>query len=96
VFSAERLGPQIPETSLAAQLSPAQRDALADQGYEIGLDDDDWDVQAAEEAAARGEQAEEAEKGGFKRTMDHIGRATVAVTMVAVSVGMMIAPFFLM
>jgi hypothetical protein len=94
-ISASQLGHAIPPGSLAAQLSPAERAALEAQGYEIAVDEDDWEEQAAREAEALAEGELEEDGGGFQRAMDHVGKATVAVTSVAMAVGMVVAPFFL-
>ena len=91
-ISAAQLGDAIPPGSLAEQLSPAERAALSEQGYDIEVDEDDREMMAL--AKAEGEMAEDA--GGFQRAMDHVGKATVAVTSVALAIGMVVAPFFLM
>jgi hypothetical protein len=88
---AEALDPH-PDDSVWAGLTPAERQALADQGYEIRIDEADREALRAE----REEHVEESQKGSFGRAMDHVGRASVSVAAVAMSVGMMIAPFFLM
>lgn len=92
-ISASQLEHTIPPGSLAAQLSPAERAALDSQGYEIAVDEDDWAAQAA--LAAKQGTYEEEPPNGFERAMDHVGKATVAVSSVAVTVGMVVAPFFL-
>ena len=87
----EALAPH-PDDSVWASLTPSERQALADQGYEIR-------VNAADREAMRKEQeatGENAQKGKFGRAMDHAGRASVAVAAVAMAVGMMVAPFFLL
>lgn len=95
-ITARDLDHAIPPGSLAAQLTPAERAALDDQDYEIAVDEDDWAAQAELEAGneARTRQRAE-EKSGFDRAMDHMGKATVAVSSVALAVGMVVAPFFL-
>lgn len=96
-ITARNMEPRIPPGALAAQLTPAERAALDAQGYEIQTDVDDWEAQAALEAE-RGvplEGVPEEEQSGFQRTMDHVGKATVAVSSVAIAVGMVVAPFFL-
>jgi hypothetical protein len=86
----------IPPGSLAAQLTPAERTALDDQDYAIAVDEDDWEAQAALEAEDAGAApADEEQKSGFDRAMDHVGKATVAFSSVALAVGMVVAPFFL-
>lgn len=92
-ITARDLDHKIPPGSLAGQLSPAERAALDQQGYEIAVDEDDWERQAALEAEQEG-LAEE-EESGFDRAMDHMGKATVAVSSVAMAIGMVVAPFFL-
>jgi len=92
-ISANSLDHALPPGSLAAQLSPAERAALGEQGYDIAVDEDDWAEQAALEA--KNGTAEPEEQGGFQRAMDHMGKATVAVSSVALAVGMVVAPFFL-
>jgi hypothetical protein len=92
-ITAAGLEPHLPPGSLAAQLSPAERQALDDQGYDIAVDHDDWAEQAALEAKDPGHTDEA--PGGLQRAMDHVGKATVAVSSVALAVGMVVAPFFL-
>jgi hypothetical protein len=81
-----------PDDSVWAGLTPSERQALSDQGYEIRIDEADREALRAE----RETKEEESKKGSFGRAMDHVGRASVSVAAVAMSVGMMIAPFFLM
>jgi hypothetical protein len=81
-----------PDDSVWAGLTPAERQALSDQGYEIHIDEADREALRAEQE----QQEEEANKGAFGRAMDHVGRASLSVAAVAISVGMMVAPFFLM
>jgi hypothetical protein len=90
-ITARELDHALPPGSLAAQLTPAERSALDEQGYEIAVDEDDWDTQAALEASGDAGKP----RSGFQRAMDHMGRATVAVSSVAMAVGMVVAPFFL-
>ena len=92
-ISARDLDHAIPPWALASQLTPAERAALDDQDYEIAVDEDDWEAQAALEAENEAPEAEES--SGFDRAMDHVGKATVAVSSVALAVGMVVAPFFL-
>jgi len=92
-ITANDLDHGIPPGALAAQLSPAERAALGEQGYEIQVDEDDWAEQ--ERLIAEGKLEEREETSGFQRAMDHAGKATVAFSSVAVAVGMVIAPFFL-
>jgi len=105
IISAERLGEPTgvydevetdaldphPDDSVWASLTPSERQALSDQGYEIRIDEADREAMRAEQEA----KVEDANKGAFGRAMDHVGRASVSVAAVAMSVGMMIAPFFL-
>jgi hypothetical protein len=78
-----------PDDSVWAALTPAERQALSDQGYEIHIDEADREALRAE----RENEGEEAKGGSL---MDHVGRASMSVAAVAISLGMMVAPFFLM
>jgi hypothetical protein len=91
-ISADHLDDGLPPGSLAATLSPAERAALSGQGYELEIDEDDRELMALAKAEAEAEE----EPGGFGRAMDHVGKATVAIASVAISVGMVVAPFFLL
>ena len=91
--SADQLEALEPEDSYAHFLSPAERQALAAQGYDLEIDDT---TELAESSASDRDDGERREpKGRVGRAMDHAGRALVSVASVALTVGAAIAPFFL-
>ena len=95
VFSAERLGDgDAPDAPAAAAeeryLTPAEREALAAQGYEPRIDD-----RVTTQTRVQPSASEAKEKGAWGRAGDHIGRGFVAFASVALVVGAAVAPFFL-
>jgi hypothetical protein len=96
VISAERLGEaDAPEPAPEADdhyLSPAERDALAAQGYELEIDD--RIVTQTRIQPARSEQ-DDKPKGRFGRTMETMGRGMVAVASVVLPIAAAVAPFLL-
>jgi hypothetical protein len=94
LISAERLGDaDAPEPAADDQhyLSPAERDALAAQGYELEIDD--RVVTQTRIQPSRSEK--EPPKGRWGRAMDTIGKGTVAVASVVLPLAAAVAPFFL-
>jgi hypothetical protein len=97
LISAERLGdadaagPADAETQ--HELSPAEREALAAQGYELEIDD--TIVTQTRIQPPSGEQKDAKPKGSFGRTMDTVGRGMVAVASVLLPLAAAVAPFFL-
>jgi hypothetical protein len=94
LISAERLGEaDAPEPADEDEhyLSPAERDALAAQGYELEIDD--RVVTQTRIQPAKSEK--EGPKGPWGRAMDTMGKATVAVASVVLPVAAAVAPFFL-
>lgn len=94
-FSAQRLGDaDAPEPAPEEEhyLSPAEREALAAQGYELQIDD--TIVTQTRIQDPKGPK-DEAPKGTFGRTMDKMGRGMVAVASVVVPLAAAVAPFFL-
>jgi hypothetical protein len=94
-FSAERLGDgDEPDAPAAVEeeryLTPAEREALAAQGYEPRIDD-----RVTTQTRVEPPASEAKEKGAWGRAGDHIGRGFVAVASVALVVGAAVAPFFL-
>jgi hypothetical protein len=96
LISAERLGdadaaePAAPDDQ--HYLSPAEREALAAQGYELEIDD----TIVTQTRIQPPESEQKAErKGGFGRTMDSVGRGMVAVASVLLPLAAAVAPFFL-
>jgi len=102
LITAERLGEpfdgsaldELPmaDTSVWVHLTPAERQALADQGYEIHVDEDER-LEALE--LQRQRQLEGEEDDSLETTLDHAGRASISIAAVAMAVGMMVAPFFM-
>jgi len=97
-MSAARLGdadaPETAPVDAAAgleerYLTPAEREALASQGYEPSIDDHVVTQTRIEPAR------KDAPKGPVGRAMDHLGKGFVAVASVALVVGAAVAPFFL-
>jgi len=93
-FSAERLGDgdepdAAPVPDDERYLTPAEREALAAQGYEPRIDDRVTQTRVEPPAS------EAKEKGPWGRAGDHIGRGFVAVASVALVIGAAVAPFFL-
>lgn len=97
-ISAERLGdPDAPDPAMDAHnhyLSPAEREALAAQGYELQIDDSIVTQTRIQPSQAETEPVEP--KGAWGRTMDTVGKGMVAVASVAIPLAMAVAPFFLM
>lgn len=94
-FSAERLGDgdepdALPAAEEERYLTPAEREALAAQGYEPRIDD-----RVTTQTRIEPAKSEAKEKGAWGRAGDHIGRGFVAVASVALVVGAAVAPFFL-
>lgn len=98
LLSAERLGDaDAPEPDPGAEdhyLSPAERDALAAQGYELEIDDTIVTQTRIQPSQAEADKAKEP-KGAFGRAMDSIGKGMVAVASVALPLAAAVAPFFL-
>lgn len=104
LISAERLGDaDAPEPDAEAEpadeadahyLSPAERDALAAQGYELEIDDTIV-TQTRIQPALGEKQKDSKPKGAFGRAMDSVGRGMVAVASVALPLAAAVAPFFL-
>jgi hypothetical protein len=96
LISAERLGdadaaePAAPEDE--HYLSPAEREALAAQGYELEIDDTIVTQTRIQPPAG---EKDDKHKGAFGRTMDSVGRGMVAVASVLLPLAAAVAPFFL-
>jgi hypothetical protein len=92
-LSAERLGDADTPDEVVPDdqryLTPAEREALAAQGYEPAIDDRMTTQTRVQ--PPRGEPG----KTKTERTMDHMGRGFVAFASVAMVVGAAVAPFFL-
>jgi hypothetical protein len=94
LLSAERLGDaDAPEPVGEDEhyLSPAEREALAAQGYELEIDD--RVVTQTRIQPAKSEK--DGPKGPWGRAMDTIGKGTVAVASVVLPLAAFVAPFFL-
>ncbi len=89
-FSAEHLGDVDEDDSLAALLSPEEREAVERSGMTKGpqLADDD-------ELSPQHPATDEQPKGKFDRTTDTAGKLGVALLSVGVTLGAIAAPFFL-
>jgi len=95
LISAERLGEaDAPEPADEDQhyLSPAERDALAAQGYELEIDDRIVTQTRIQPSAAEGDDKP---KGPWGRAMDTAGKGMVAVASVVLPIAAAVAPFFL-
>lgn len=99
LVSADRLGdadaPEPPPVAATdpvedRYLTPAERDALAAQGYEPRIDDRVVTQTRVEPPKNGSEQ-----KGPWGRAADHMGRGFVAIASVAMVIGAAVAPFFL-
>jgi hypothetical protein len=98
IISAERLGdadapepgPEV-EVEEEHYLSPAEREALAAQGYELEIDDTIVTQTRIQPSKAEKEKP----KGPWERRMDTVGRGMVAVASVVVPLAAAVAPFFL-
>lgn len=98
LISADRIGPQDEDEPARDDeddhyLSPAERDALAAQGYELEIDDTivtQTRIQPSERDTKPVEK-----KGAFGRAMDSVGKGMVAVASVALPLAAAVAPFFL-
>jgi hypothetical protein len=97
LISAERLGDaDAPDPGDDAQnhyLSPAEREALAAQGYELQIDDHIVTQTRIQPSEAETKPTEH--KGSFGRAMDSVGKGMVAVASVALPLAAAVAPFFL-
>jgi hypothetical protein len=97
-FSADRLGdPDGGEPGADANnhyLSPAEREALAAQGYELQIDDTIVTQTRIQPSQQETEPPAEP-KGAFGRAMDSVGKGMVAVASVALPLAAAVAPFFL-
>ena len=91
LISASRIGPQDGESN--HYLSPAERDALAAQGYDLEIDD--TIVTQTRIQPSQKETQPEEPKGAFGRAMDSVGKGMVAVASVALPLAAAVAPFFL-
>jgi len=98
LISADRIGPrdddEPAQDSDDHYLSPAERDALAAQGYELQIDDTIV-TQTRVQPSKRETEPEAEPKGSFARTMDSVGKGMVAVASVALPLAAAVAPFFL-
>ena len=98
LISAERLGdadaPERAAPEEEHELSPAERDALAAQGYELEIDDTIV-TQTRIQPPASADAKNAKPKGSFGRTMDTVGRGMVAVASVLLPLAAAVAPFFL-
>jgi len=92
LISASRIGPQ--EDDSNHYLSPAEREALTAQGYELEIDDDIV-TQTRIQPSQKETQPPAEPKGAFGRTMDSVGKGMVAVASVALPLAAAVAPFFL-
>lgn len=91
LISAERLGDADAAEEDEHYLSPAEREALAAQGYELEIDD--RVVTQTRIQPAKSEK--DGPKGPWGRAMDTMGKATVAVASVVLPLAAFVAPFFL-
>jgi len=97
LISAERLGDADaaePADEDQHELSPAERDALAAQGYELEIDDTIV-TQTRIQPPASADTKNAKPKGAFGRTMDTVGLGMVAVASVLLPLAAAVAPFFL-
>jgi hypothetical protein len=99
LISAERLGDaDAPEAAMdddAHYLSPAERDALAAQGYELEIDDTIVTQTRIQPPLGEQQKKDAKPKGAFGRAMDSVGRGMVAVASVAIPLAAAAAPFLL-
>jgi len=92
-FSHSRLGDSWEDDSVAEFLRPEERAALRRSGTS-GLRADDLD-QPEEEADADDALPEEPQGGPVSRALDKAGKVAVSALGVGISVGMIVAPYFL-
>jgi hypothetical protein len=98
LISADRIGPRDDDEPARDSddhyLSPAERDALAAQGYELQIDDKIVTQTRIQPSQKETEPTEP--KGPIGRAMDSVGKGMVAVASVALPLAIAVAPFFLM
>jgi hypothetical protein len=97
LISAERLGDaDAPDPDVDTNnhyLSPAEREALAAQGYNLQIDDTIVTQTRIQPPQSKTEPVEP--KGAFGRAMDTVGKGMIAVASVAIPLAAAVAPFFL-
>ena len=89
------LGDSWEDDSVADFLSPDERDSLRQSGTAYIRADDDLDDDLIDSEHAKADEPLPDEQDGFKRTLDKAGKMAVSALGVGITVGMVVAPYFL-